>query len=182
MTSRPLFISVAESMVIFLPMSQFGCFRASDTLAVFSLSTSQSLNAPPDAVRMIRLNPPSGRPWMHWKRALCSLSAGRMLIPCSFASGSTKGPPAISVSLLARQMSLPALMAATVGVRPAQPTIPVTVASTEGKAATSHIPSTPAAISGAYPPRSDLAAERASLSSATLVSLMDTSSGLNSLI
>jgi len=54
-------------------------------------------------------------------RAECSESAGRMLTPCSRASGSTYGPPAISVSLLARQMSLPALMAATVGCSPAQP-------------------------------------------------------------
>lgn len=26
------------------------------------------LNAPPDAVRIIRLNPPSGRPWIHWHK------------------------------------------------------------------------------------------------------------------
>mmetsp|Transcript_6701 Transcript_6701/g.19622 ORF Transcript_6701/g.19622 Transcript_6701/m.19622 type:complete len:233 (-) Transcript_6701:318-1016(-) len=182
MTSRPLFMRVAESMVIFLPMSQLGCFKASETLAVFSLSTSQSLNAPPEAVRMILLSPPSGSPWMHWNSALCSLSAGRMWIPCSLARGRTKGPPAIRVSLFARQMSLPALIAATVGWRPAHPTMPVTVASTEGKAATSHIPSTPAAISGTYPPSSDLIDPKASLSSPTLVSLIDTSSGLNSLI
>ena len=54
-------------------------------------------------------------------RTECSESAGRMLTPCSRASGSTYGPPAISVSLFARQMSLPAFMAATVGCRPAQP-------------------------------------------------------------
>lgn len=54
-------------------------------------------------------------------RTECSESAGRMLTPCSRASGSTYGPPAISVSLFARQMSLPALMAATVGCNPAQP-------------------------------------------------------------
>ena len=29
MTSRPLFIRVAESMVIFAPMLQLGCFNAS---------------------------------------------------------------------------------------------------------------------------------------------------------
>jgi hypothetical protein len=45
---------------------------------------------------------------MTWKMAECSLSAGRILTPYSAASGSTKGPPAMSVSLLARQMSLPA--------------------------------------------------------------------------
>lgn len=62
--------------------------------------------------------PPSGSPCITWKIALCSLSAGRMLTPYSRASGSTKGPPAIRVSLFARQMSLPALMAATAGFFP----------------------------------------------------------------
>jgi hypothetical protein len=51
---------------------------------------------------------------MTWKIALCSLSAGRMFTPYSAARGSTNGPPAISVSLLARQMSFLALIAATV--------------------------------------------------------------------
>ncbi|KAG0606341.1 hypothetical protein M758_9G133300 [Ceratodon purpureus] len=46
-------------------MLQLGCFRASATLTSFSFSTGQSLNAPPEAVRMIRLNPPLGSPWMH---------------------------------------------------------------------------------------------------------------------
>jgi hypothetical protein len=61
---------------------------------------------------------------MHWKMALCSESAGRMLTPYLAASGSTYGPPAISVSLFARQMSLPCSIAATVGCSPAQPTMP----------------------------------------------------------
>ena len=61
---------------------------------------------------------------MHWNMAECSESAGRMWTPYCAASGSTYGPPAISVSLFARQISLPALMAATVGCRPAQPTMP----------------------------------------------------------
>lgn len=71
------------------------------------------LPSPPPYLR----RPPSGNPCMTWKMALCSLSAGRMLTPYSAARGSTKGPPAISVSLLARQMSFLALMAATVGSR-----------------------------------------------------------------
>ena len=50
-TSKPLFIMVAESMVIFAPMSQFGCFRAMSFVALAMLSLSQVLNGPPDAVR-----------------------------------------------------------------------------------------------------------------------------------
>lgn len=61
---------------------------------------------------------------MHWKIAECSLSAGKRLTLCFAARGSTYGPPAMSVSLFARQMSLPASMAATVGWSPAHPTIP----------------------------------------------------------
>lgn len=68
--------------------------------------------------------------------AECSESAGRMCTPCFLASGSTKGPPAMRVSLLARQMSLPASMAATVGRSPAHPTMPVTTASISGWRAT----------------------------------------------
>ena len=113
MTSRPLFISVAESVVIFAPMLQLGWFRASATVTSASFSTGQSRNDPPEAVRMIRRMPPSGRPWRHWKMAECSESAGRILTPCFSANGSTAGPPAMRVSLFARQMSLPASIAAT---------------------------------------------------------------------
>lgn len=42
------------------------------------------------------------------------------------------GSPAIKVSLLARQISFLALMAATVGSKPAQPTMPVTTDCTTG--------------------------------------------------
>ena len=52
----------------------------------------------------------------------------------------------MSVSLLARQMSLPAWMAATVGASPAQPTMPVTTASQSLCRATSVIPSAPSHI------------------------------------
>ena len=38
MTSSPLFTSVAESIVIFLPIFQFGFFRASETVTVSSFS------------------------------------------------------------------------------------------------------------------------------------------------
>src|SRR6185436_18991869 len=55
MTSRPLFIKVAESIVIFAPMFQVGCRMASDTLASFICDLFLVLNGPPDAVSTMRL-------------------------------------------------------------------------------------------------------------------------------
>lgn len=40
---QTLLNKVAESTVIFFPMLQLGCFKASATLASFSFSTGQSL-------------------------------------------------------------------------------------------------------------------------------------------
>mmetsp|Transcript_94 Transcript_94/g.253 ORF Transcript_94/g.253 Transcript_94/m.253 type:complete len:209 (+) Transcript_94:597-1223(+) len=176
MTSSPLFMSVAESVVIFGPMDQLGCLRASATVTFLSWSTSQSLKAPPEAVRMIRRMPSSGSPWMHWKIAECSESAGRILTPFFSASGKTYGPPAISVSLLARQMSFLASMAATVGFSPAHPTIPVTHASVSWYLATSTMPSSPAMISGSGPSMPASCSLSLATSSAFLT---ETSAGLN---
>lgn len=50
-----------------------------------------------------------------WNTAECSESAGRIFTLCLWARGRTKGPPAIRVSLLAKAMSFPASIAATVG-------------------------------------------------------------------
>ena len=52
-TSSPLFIMVAESMVIFLPMLQLGWLRASAIVTRSSCSTGVFRNGPPEAVRMI---------------------------------------------------------------------------------------------------------------------------------
>jgi hypothetical protein len=46
-------MSVALSMVIFLPMDQLGWVMAWSTVTSASFSTGQSRKAPPDAVRMI---------------------------------------------------------------------------------------------------------------------------------
>ena len=50
MTSRALFISVAESMVIFRPICQVGWLRACSTVACSTFSAGQSRSAPPEAV------------------------------------------------------------------------------------------------------------------------------------
>ena len=70
LTSNPLFVIVALSSVIFAPMSQLGCVVAFACTALLSASHIRnnssfvkSLNAPPDAVRIILLRPPGGTPW-----------------------------------------------------------------------------------------------------------------------
>ena len=53
-TSRPLFISVAESMVIFRPIRHVGCCSASAAVTSASSDADRPRNGPPDAVRMSR--------------------------------------------------------------------------------------------------------------------------------
>ena len=72
MTSKALFINVAESQVILAPMSQFGCvvafacnFSGSCSAMRCISARSTSLNAPPEAVKMILRNAPGGNPCMH---------------------------------------------------------------------------------------------------------------------
>ncbi len=54
MTSRPLFIIVAESMVILRPIFQVGCLSAWSGLTRSSSSRVKRRNGPPDAVRISR--------------------------------------------------------------------------------------------------------------------------------
>mmetsp|Transcript_28994 Transcript_28994/g.47873 ORF Transcript_28994/g.47873 Transcript_28994/m.47873 type:complete len:235 (+) Transcript_28994:417-1121(+) len=82
--------------------------------------------------------------------ALCSESAGNMLTPYFSTSGRITGPPLIRVSLLARAMSLPSLIASIVGLRPAAPTMPVTTVSAVSTVEQARIPSSPNMISGIF--------------------------------
>eukprot|EP01022_Parablepharisma_sp_SALTPOND_P013892 TRINITY_DN1866_c0_g2_i1.p1 TRINITY_DN1866_c0_g2~~TRINITY_DN1866_c0_g2_i1.p1 ORF type:complete len:1951 (-),score=559.27 TRINITY_DN1866_c0_g2_i1:2287-8139(-) len=85
-TSRPLFIMVAESTEILRPMTHLGCATASSTVTRSRVLTSRVRKGPPEAVRRIFSTPwaaierlqPAGR---HWKMALCSLSMGSRLAP-----------------------------------------------------------------------------------------------------
>ena len=62
--SSPLFISVAESMVIFAPMDQFGCCKASFLVTPCSSVRVFPKNGPPEQVRMRRRTSPRSRqPW-----------------------------------------------------------------------------------------------------------------------
>ena len=53
MTSRALFIMVAESTEILRPMTQFGCAQACSGVTSRRLAGAWVRNGPPDAVRMI---------------------------------------------------------------------------------------------------------------------------------
>ena len=121
MTSRPLFIRVAESIVILAPMFQLGCLRA--ILGVMAERSSLVLpkKGPPEAVNSILFRWQCRYPSRHWKIAECSESTGRILTPFSAARAITSSPPATSVSLLARARVMPASMAARVGRRPIIP-------------------------------------------------------------
>mmetsp|Transcript_10264 Transcript_10264/g.15456 ORF Transcript_10264/g.15456 Transcript_10264/m.15456 type:complete len:204 (-) Transcript_10264:288-899(-) len=173
---------VAESTVILAPMSQLGCVKASFTVALCISSTFQSLKAPPEAVRMILLRAPGGKPCRLWKMAECSESAGIMSALYSSSRGKITGPPAMRVSLFARAMVFPFLMASMVGRRPAQPTIPVTTVSAELALATAQFPSWPLRISGyslSFTPMAESLDLRSLISSSVAT---ETTSGLNCLI
>ena len=53
-TSRPLFIIVAESTEILRPITQFGWAQASSGVTASSASSAQARNGPPDAVSTMR--------------------------------------------------------------------------------------------------------------------------------
>ena len=79
--SRPLFISVAESMVIFGPIDQFGWRSACSGVACSIASSDQVRNGPPDAVRMTRRTSSRRPAPIAWNSALCSLSTGSTVAP-----------------------------------------------------------------------------------------------------
>ncbi len=124
MTSRALFIIEALSMVTFGPIDQVGWFKASRTLAPWTRSRDQVRKGPPLAVMTSRRTSARVRPERrHWAMALCSLSTGRRRTPRRRTAAITIAPAATSVSLLAKAMSQPRSMAASVAGMPAAPTI-----------------------------------------------------------
>ena len=62
MTSRALFIMVAESTEIFLPITQLGWAQASSGVTAFKVAGARVLKGPPDAVKMILLTTPGQVP------------------------------------------------------------------------------------------------------------------------
>ena len=69
--------------------------------------------------------------------AECSESTGKIGTPISLAKGIISAPATTKVSLLARAIGLPALIAFTVGNKPAYPTKAVKTMSTESNVTTS---------------------------------------------
>ena len=118
-----------------------------------------------------------GVPCRHWKMAECSESAGSRRLPLFFSSGSTTGPAAIRVSLLARARSFPARIAARVGNRPAQPTIPVTTRSALSQEAATFNPSGPPTNWGVAASSTPAALRRSCSSGSRAVSARATTSG-----
>ena len=143
-TSNPLFIIVAESIVIFAPIFQVGCRKASAAVASRKSSFGVSLNAPPEAVRISFSTLFSFSPTRHWNIALCSESMGTMSTRFLRARSVTSSPATTSVSLFARAIFLPASIALTVGNSPEYPTIAVTTVSMGDIAAIWQILSAPA--------------------------------------
>src|SRR5579875_2043227 len=126
-TSSPLFINVAESMVILAPIRQVGCCSASAGVTARRRSRGRSRNAPPEAVRINAATSaalPSGvpSPRKHCQIALCSLSMGSTATWWARAAAMTRCPAITSASLLASATVFPASIAASVGRRPWRPT------------------------------------------------------------
>ena len=142
-TSRPLFIRVAELIVTSGPMSQVGCASACSTV------TSASCSARPAAER-----PAAGGQHQpahlvaHGRRAGTGRAPSARSRPARSgpgrASAFTSGPPMISDSLLASASTRPASRAARVGPRPAAPARPFSTTSQCGRRASSALASGPA--------------------------------------
>ena len=114
-------MSVAESIVIFGPICQVGCLRASSGVTSSSCLRVRPRNGPPEDVRITRRTSRAAPALSAWKIAECSLSTGRICVPRDRASSMTSGPATTSVSLLARATVLPASSAAQVPRRPTAP-------------------------------------------------------------
>ena len=105
------------------------------------------LKGPPDAVKIRRLILLGLLPCKLWKIAECSLSTGKISTPFSLANPMTKSPAVTNVSLLAKAIVLPRLIASTVGINPIIPTTAVTTISASCNVATCTSPSTPVTTS-----------------------------------
>ena len=143
-TSNPLFIIEAESMVIFAPISHVGWRSASSLVTFASCSRENIRKGPPLAVSNIFSISLSPSPTMLWKMAECSLSTGNIGVWYSCANWHISAPATTRVSLLARQMVFLAFTAWIVGERPANPTIAVSTISIDGDSTISSMALAPA--------------------------------------
>ncbi len=121
-SSSPLFMSVAESTVIFGPMFQVGCASASAAVTLASSRRVRPRNGPPDAVSTSEWTVSGACPSRSWKAAECSESTGMIRPPPSRQAASARSPPATRLSLLASARSIPRSSAQNVAGSPAKPT------------------------------------------------------------
>src|SRR4051794_12385735 len=121
-SSRPLFISVDESIVILPPIAHVGCLSASSTVTLSSCSRERPRNGPPLAVSTSLATVPGASPAISWCSAECSESTGITCPPVASESCITSSPPTTRDSLLASARSMPSPSVATVGPSPAEPT------------------------------------------------------------
>ena len=105
-TSRPLFIIVAESIVIFGPIFQVGCASASSTVIASKVSRRRSRNGPPEAVSTSRRASPGAPARRAWWIALCSESTGTSSAPLFFASARMSSPATTSGLLVGEREAL----------------------------------------------------------------------------
>ena len=141
MTSKPLFIMVALSIVILGPIFQVGCRSASS--GVISSVISFSKNGPPEAVSNILSISACFSPRRHCMMALCSLSTVSRVARHSLAASITRQPPATSTSLLASATVFPFWIIFQVGRSPATPTRAETPISKSVSRLIASIPSLP---------------------------------------
>lgn len=121
-TSNALFMSVAQSIVIFGPIDHVGWCKASFGVTCASWSGDRSLNAPPDAVMKYLLGFDVS-PIRHCQSALGSESTGIMLPPC-FLSSFFRWSPAITIaSLFESATDLPTDNAAAAAGSPSMPAV-----------------------------------------------------------
>src|SRR6266498_2418662 len=146
-TSSPLFMSVAESMVILSPIDQFGCLSARAGVTSRSSGPGTVRRGPPLAVRMRRRTSSRLWPASDWWIALCSESTGRIVTPRSAARRTSSSPARTSDSLFASPTVFPASMAAAVERSPAPPEIAARTKSTSGWEAAVTAPASPASTS-----------------------------------
>src|ERR1700709_282642 len=104
-TSKPLFISVAESIVIRPPIFQVGWSSASATLT--SPRSPRPRKGPPEAVMTRRSTVPGASRPISWWSAECSESTGRSRAPVASASAITSSPPSTQLPLFAKRACEP---------------------------------------------------------------------------
>src|SRR4051794_17547575 len=147
MSSRPLFISVAESMVILPPIAHVGCLSASSTVTSSRSPRPRPRNGPPLAVRISLSTVPGRSPASSWYSAECSESTGIRAAPVASASAVTSSPPTTRDSLLASARSMPSPSVATVGPSPAEPTSALSTSSAPDSTTSSTSPCAPTSTS-----------------------------------